>query len=71
MTNKYHGPRCPAYPIHHGLMRLEPDRLKPELGTEWVCPDCHRRLYLDQDGRRVSAANTPRLKDHQKPKRRK
>ena len=53
MTTKYHGPRCPAHPIHHGLMQREREDRGP--GTEWVCPSCHRRLYLDVDGRRVSA----------------
>jgi len=52
MTAKYHGPKCPSN-IHHGLMeRIRQDR-RP--GTEWVCRKCYRRLYLNSDGRKVSA----------------
>lgn len=58
MTAKYHGPRCPRAPIHHGLMERE--RLDQGLGSEWVCRECGRRLYLDKDGRRVSAEESPR-----------
>ena len=55
MTAKYHGPRCPV--IHHGLMQREREDRGP--GSEWVCVECGRRLYLDDAGGRVSAGDAP------------